>query len=109
MTLHSNPVDLAVAASDASGAFSTVVKVPRDTVPGAHRVEVQGSASGSAWANLTVTAATGAGAAGAAPSGTLAATGSDVPILLLMALALLTLVVGAALRHARSRPERHRL
>ncbi|WP_454138885.1 glucodextranase DOMON-like domain-containing protein [Microbacterium paulum] len=101
VTLHSDPVDLALAASDAWGAFSTVVTVPRDTPPGAHRIEVRGAASGSAWANLTVTAA-------AAPTGTLAVTGADVPILLLTALALLALVAGAALRHVRSRLERHR-
>ena len=101
VTLHSDPVDLALAASDAWGAFSTVVPVPRDTPPGAHRIEVRGAASGSAWANLTVTAA-------AAPTGTLAVTGADVPILLLTALALLALVAGAALRHVRSRLERHR-
>lgn len=101
VTLHSDPVDLALAASDAWGAFSTVVTVPRDTPPGAHRIEVRGAASGSAWANLTVTAA-------AAPTGTLAVTGADVPILLMMGLALLTLVGGAALLYSRSRPKRHR-
>ena len=101
MTLHSDPVDLALAASDAWGAFSTVVPVPRDTPQGAHRIEVRGAASGSAWANLTVTAA-------AAPTGTLAVTGADVPILLLTALALVTLVGGAALIYSRSRPKRHR-
>ena len=101
VTLHSDPVDLALAASDAWGAFSTVVTVPRDTPPGAHRIEVRGAASGSAWANLTVTAA-------AAPTGTLAVPGADVPILLLTALALVTLVGGAALIYSRSRPKRHR-
>lgn len=101
VTPHSDPVDLALAASDAWGAFSTVVTVPRDTPPGAHRIEVRGAASGSAWANRTATAA-------AAPPGTLAVTGADVPILLLKALALLALVAGAALRHVRSRLERHR-
>ena len=101
VTLHSDPVDLALAASDAWGAFSTVVTVPRDTPPGAHRIEVRGAASGSAWANLTVTAA-------AAPAATLAVTGADVPILLMMGLALLTLVGGAALLYSRSRPKRHR-
>lgn len=101
VTPHSDPVDLALAASDAWGAFSTVVTVPRDTPPGAHRIEVRGAASGSAWANLTVTAA-------AAPAATLAVTGADVPILLMMGLALLTLVGGAALLYSRSRPKRHR-
>ena len=102
VTPHSDPVDLALAASDAWGAFSTVVPVPRDTPPGAHRIEVRGAASGSAWANLTVTAA-------AAPTGTLAVTGADLlPILLLTALALVTLVGGAALIYSRSRPKRHR-
>ena len=102
VTLHSDPVDLALAASDAWGAFSTVVTVPRDTPPGAHRIEVRGAASGSAWANLTVTAA-------AAPTGPLAVTGADLlPILLLTALALVALVGGAALIYSRSRPKRHR-
>ena len=46
--------------------------------------------------------------AAAAPTGTLAVPGADVPILLLTALALVTLVGGAALIYSRSRPKRHR-
>ncbi|HWR84610.1 MAG TPA: glycosyl hydrolase 53 family protein [Rhodoglobus sp.] len=55
--LHSEPVRLVQTSADAQGVVTATVTVPRDTAPGGHRIELRGAISGSAWIDITVTAA----------------------------------------------------
>lgn len=88
--LHSDPIELATATADGSGAFRIQVTVPETAQPGDHTLVVTGDASGlSAEAALTVTAA-------AAGGDGLAGTGAMVPVML-VALVLGLLVAGGVL------------
>jgi hypothetical protein len=61
---HSTPVRLDTATASSDGTLVRTVTIPEDAATGAHRIEVRGTTSGSAYANLTV-------------AGDLAATGAD--------------------------------
>jgi parallel beta-helix repeat protein len=127
VTLHSDPVLLATATADATGAISTTVTIPSNTPPGAHTIVIEGKTSGvTASAALTVTAPAGsttnpapattlAPAATLAPAttpapattdSTLAFTGSSVLRLALAGIGLLVLGLGLVLaaRRRRIRP-----
>jgi len=56
IVLHSTPVLLATVDADGDGAIRTVVTIPADTTPGAHRLVLTGTVSGPVAANLTVAA-----------------------------------------------------
>ncbi len=90
IVLHSDPIQLATATADGSGAFRLQVTVPESAEPGAHTLVVTGVTSGlSAEAALTVTAA-------AAGGDGLPGTGGMVPVMLI-ALVLGLLVAGGVL------------
>lgn len=73
--LRSDPVLLTTGAADAAGVFTATVMIPRDTPPGAHRIEVRGAESGSVFIELTVLPALAAtGAQGALAAGVLGGT-----------------------------------
>ncbi|MGY4644258.1 cutinase family protein [Cellulomonas sp. URHB0016] len=83
--LYSDPVVIGSATSDATGAFTARVVIPRDTLAGAHSIVVW-VGTRTVWAPVTVRAAA---------SGPLAATGSDV--VAPATSAVLLLLVGGAL------------
>ena len=53
--LHSTPTKLVTAIADNNGAIRQTVTIPEGTDIGAHKIEVCGASSGSAYASLTVT------------------------------------------------------
>ncbi|MFF2052948.1 OmpL47-type beta-barrel domain-containing protein [Leifsonia sp. NPDC058194] len=113
VAIHSDPIELARATTDAAGAFAVTVVIPADLAPGAHTITADGAGLHAEFA-LTVAPAVVVGDGGGVGGGTggpvaaaaagdpaaLARTGVDatVPI----GLALLLLVAGAALRLRRA-------
>lgn len=107
--LHSAPMLLGSVTTDGDGGFVTTLTIPADTVAGDHRVVVEIAEGQSVSTALTVTAAppaSGGGSGGGTTSGdqshtksgTLAATGADVSLVLTMGF--LALLCGVALRVA---------
>ncbi|MBS1674619.1 MAG: hypothetical protein JSS74_11725, partial [Actinobacteria bacterium] len=99
LELHSTPVSLGSATSDADGAFSATVTIPANTTPGEHHV-VAILADGS-----QITAALTVVAAGSVAGGGLALTGADSGSFLLLAVVLLALGLGLVVARRRLRAE----
>ena len=106
--LRSTPVRIGKVTTDAVGAFTTSVTIPKDTPAGAHTLAVIAPSGTEVTAAITVTAATGggggtggtdgtdAGSGAPKPDGGLASTGAE-PVWMLLAGALTLIVAGGAI------------
>ncbi|WDH79683.1 metallophosphoesterase [Microbacterium esteraromaticum] len=90
--LHSDPVVLATAVADASGELSATVTIPATTEPGTHEIVLVAASGESAGVEIVVVAAD---VASPGESGDLAATGSSLPVGLLLGGGVLLAVGGA--------------
>lgn len=98
ITFESTPVTLATVTADAGGAFSTVVTIPANATPGAHTIKATGAGAGGGTLVLSAQVTVG-GASG----GTLAKTGANGILPLLLVAAGLVLVGGVLIVSVRRR------
>ncbi len=74
VTLHSDPVTLGNFSAEADGSYVATLRIPADTTPGAHRIEVRGLESGAVVSVPLTVLAAGSPSTGVRD---LAATGSN--------------------------------
>lgn len=98
ITFESTPVTLATVVADAAGAFTTVVTIPANATPGTHTINATGTGAGGGILVLSAQVTVG-GTSG----GTLAKTGGNGILPLLLVAAGLVLVGGVLIVSVRRR------